>query len=136
MFSYVFINCVIRFVQFTYTLLTFLPLLFGFFHFWTEETLNYTFLRFLPLTIEAVLALFLFVYVCDMFCPHYLDITDLSSNIFRFLPLSSTFGRKKPGRNTFFHFLPSVPEEIGFFRKKPNPGPDLIVSGHICLLLR
>ena len=54
MFSYVFINCVICFVQFTYTLLTFLPLLFGFFHFWTEETLNYTFLRFLPLTIEAV----------------------------------------------------------------------------------
>ena len=40
----------------------------------------------------------------------------------QFCPVSSTFFRTKLEEIGFFHFFPGVPEEIGFFRKKPNPG--------------
>ena len=40
---------------------------------------------------------------------------------FQFLPLSSTFFRKKLEEIPFFQFLPFFPEETYFFRKLPNP---------------
>ena len=40
---------------------------------------------------------------------------------FQFLPVFSTFFRKKLEEIPFFQFLPFCPEETYFFRKFPNP---------------
>ena len=47
--------------------------------------------------------------------------TCISSSFFRFLPVSSTFFRKKLEEIPFFQFLPFFREETYFFRKFPNP---------------
>ena len=49
-------------------------------------------------------------------------ISDIFHSFFQFCPVSSSFVRTKLEEIGFFHFFPGVPEEIGFFRKKPNPG--------------
>ena len=49
------------------------------------------------------------------------SISDIFHSFFQFLPVSSSFVRTKLEEIGFFHFFPGVPEEIGFFRKKPNP---------------
>ena len=53
----------------------------------------------------------------------------VSFTLFQFLPLSSGIKWKKPLSSSFFQFLPGVLEEIGFFRKKPNPGPFRVIQG-------
>ena len=45
----------------------------------------------------------------------------ISSSFFHFLPVFSTFFRKKLEEIPFFQFLPFFPEETYFFRKFPNP---------------
>ena len=54
-------------------------------------------------------------------CLHALLITCISSNFFHFLPVFSSFFRKKLEEIPFFQFLPFFPEETYFFRKFPNP---------------
>ena len=51
----------------------------------------------------------------------YSSISDIFHSFFQFCPVSSSFVRTKLEEIVFFHFFPGVPEEIGFFRKKPNP---------------
>ena len=51
----------------------------------------------------------------------YSSISDIFHSFFQFCPVSSSFVRTKLEEIGFFHFFPGVPEEIGFFRKKPNP---------------
>ena len=48
-------------------------------------------------------------------------IYNIFHSFFQFCPVSSSFVRTKLEEIGFFHFFPGVPEEIGFFRKKPNP---------------
>ena len=49
------------------------------------------------------------------------SISDILHSFFQFCPVSSSFVRTKLEEIGFFHFFPGVPEEIGFFQKKPNP---------------
>ena len=59
------------------------------------------------------------------------NISDIFHSFFQFCPVSSSFVRTKPEEIGFFHFFPGVLEEIGFFRKKPNPDLYLCVSGNM-----
>ena len=56
------------------------------------------------------------------------SISDLFHSFFQFCPVSSSFVRTKLEKIGFFHFFQGVPEEIGFFRKKPNPGVNILGS--------
>jgi len=47
--------------------------------------------------------------------------TSVLDSFFQFFPVSSGRNWKKLEETAFFQFLPGVREEIGFFRKKPNP---------------
>ena len=52
---------------------------------------------------------------------HISIVTSTFKVQWRFLPVSSTFFRKKLEETRFLPVSSTVPEETGFFRKKPNP---------------